>query len=136
MANFNIQVNLHPYSMPQSVIVIDDEIEILTLFKNFLQNMGLKVTAFTDPLAALEYFNKNPDNYSMIITDLWMPSLCGIDLINCIRKTNTKIKVIIITAFESHHLEDQIKYKQAKVDKLIQKPIRLSQFKRIVNNLL
>lgn len=49
----------------------------------------------------------------MIIIDLHIPGLCGIDLINHIRKTHTRIKVIVFTTFVKSDLEDQKKYKRA-----------------------
>ena len=53
-----------------SIIVVDDELELATLFKAFLKNQGYDVVSFTDPVLALEYFKETAEKHSLIITDL------------------------------------------------------------------
>ncbi|MDN5845281.1 MAG: response regulator [Candidatus Nitrosocosmicus sp.] len=76
-----------------SIIVVDDERELLSLFKEFLTMEGYTVIAFTDPILAFEYYQETFDKHSLIITDLRMPSMCGIELAKRIREMNEKIKV-------------------------------------------
>ena len=66
-------------------MVVDDELELASLFKTFLINQGYNVVFFTDPVLALEYFKETAGKHSLIITDLRMPGICGIDLANKIR---------------------------------------------------
>ena len=86
-------------SSPHSVMVVDDEPEIANLYSEFLQRFGFNSTCFIDPLLALEHYNQNPNRYSLIVTDLCMPSLDGIRLAKRIREFDTKIKILLITAF-------------------------------------
>ena len=67
-------------SYNHSIIVVDDEAQLAFLFKYFLERDGHDVVSFTDPFLALEYFKEIPNKHSLIITDLRMPGLCGIDL--------------------------------------------------------
>ena len=84
----------------KSVIVIDDEIELSSLFKEFLEKEGYDAMSFSDPLMALEYFKETIDKHSLIITDMRMPGMSGIEFAKKIREFNTKIKIFLITAFD------------------------------------
>lgn len=64
----------------KSVIVVDDEMELSVLFKEFLTKEGYNPISFSDPLMALEYFKETFDKHSLIITDMRMPGMSGIEL--------------------------------------------------------
>ena len=85
---------------------------------------------------ALEYFKQTSDKYSLIITDLRMPGLCGIDLAKSIRTLGVPdIKIFLMTAFDARDLEAQPNYIEARIDKLFQKPIRFSELRTMINEL-
>jgi DNA-binding response OmpR family regulator len=121
-------------SIARSIIVVDDEIELASLFKAFLNKEGYNTISFVDPVLALEYFKETSEKHSLIITDLRMPSLCGIDLARKIRELNKDIKIFLMTAFDVGDLENQENFKMAKIDRLIQKPIRFSDLRQMIND--
>jgi CheY-like chemotaxis protein len=123
-------------SFTHSIVVVDDEVELATLFKTFLENQGYDVVSFTDPVLALEYFKATEDKHSLIITDLRMPSICGIDLAKEIRQINSKVKILLMTAFEIQDLKDNEDFKKTRIDRLHQKPIRFSDLKQMINESL
>ncbi len=120
-------------SATRSIIVVDDEIELATLFKTFLNQQGFNTISFVDPVLALEYFKETSDKHSLIITDLRMPGLNGLELAKKIRELNTNIKIFLMTAFETRDLENHIDFKMARIDRLIQKPVRFSDLKEMIN---
>ena len=120
----------------RSIIVVDDEIELATLFKTFLRKEGYDTTSFSDPLIALEYFKDTFDKHSLIITDLRMPGLNGIELAKRIRQLNSKIKIFLMTAFDISDLENDSDYKAARIDTLLQKPVHLSNLREMINTAL
>jgi DNA-binding response OmpR family regulator len=120
-------------SATRSIIVVDDEIELATLFKTFLNQQGFNTISFVDPVLALEYFKETSDKHSLIITDLRMPSLNGLELAKKIRELNTNIKIFLMTAFETRDLENHVDFKMARIDRLIQKPVRFSDLKEMIN---
>jgi CheY-like chemotaxis protein len=122
-------------STTRSIMVVDDEIELANLFKSFLENEGYNAISFMDPVLALEYFKQTSDKPSLIITDLRMPGLCGIDLAKSIRTLDSNIKIFLMTAFDAKDLERSPNYIVARVDKLLQKPIRLSELRTMINEL-
>lgn len=123
------------FSAP-SIIVIDDEIELASLFKEFLRKEGYNVVSFTDPVLAFEYYRETADKHSLIITDLRMPGICGIDLAKDVREINSKVKIFLMTAFDTADLKDNEDFKKAKIDRLIQKPIRFADLKQMINESL
>ena len=123
-------------SSSRSVIVVDDEIELASLFRSFLQKDGYDAVSFTDPQVALEYFKESSARHSLVITDMRMPGMCGIELAKKIRKINDKIKIFLMTAFDISDLEDNSDFKVACIDRLLQKPIRFSELRRIINTTL
>jgi len=92
-------------SFTHSIVVVDDEVELATLFKTFLENQGYDVVSFTDPVLALEYFKATEDKHSLIITDLRMPGICGIDLAKKVREFDNKVKIFLMTAFDAKDLK-------------------------------
>ncbi|HEY6949163.1 MAG TPA: hypothetical protein VI146_01020 [Nitrososphaeraceae archaeon] len=62
------------------VAVVDDELDIVNLFRDSISTIkATSVFDFTDPTLALEHFRWNKDSYILIICDLKMPKLCGIE---------------------------------------------------------
>lgn len=123
-------------SSPHSVMVVDDEPEIANLYREFLQRSGFKSTCFIDPLLALEHYNQNPNRYSLVITDLCMPGLDGIRLAKRIREIDTKIKILLNTAFYFNEMPDTEEYREARLTGLIQKPTKLSELRQRIMDLL
>lgn len=123
--------------LPLSILVIDDEIDLALLLKKFLQRLGFNAVSFTSPLLAFEHLKNTHNNYSLIITDLRMPGMSGIELSNKIREEiNSTSKIILITAFDVADLENQSNFKSAKIDRIIQKPLKLSNLKIIISQII
>jgi DNA-binding NtrC family response regulator len=121
---------------PLSILIVDDEIELATLFKNYIEAMGLDAISFTNSLSAFEYFKDNPNKFSLVITDLRMPGICGLELASNIRELNDLVNIFLITAFDISDLEGSEAYQSAKIDKVIQKPIKLSILKKLIEDVL
>ena len=83
-----------------SILVLDDDFEITTLIKIALQRHGYSVFGFTDPFLALEHFKINHSTYSLVISDLRMPSMSGFQFIQNIKLIRPKINVLLMSAFD------------------------------------
>ena len=114
------------------ILIIDDDEDILNLFSDFLKKEGYGVTSFLDPLKALEEIHRRPHRYSIIITDVKMPGISGIELIRRICKINHGIKVIIISAFELNGEDlNNIRY-----DNFIEKPVHMHYLAQTIKRIL
>jgi CheY-like chemotaxis protein len=121
-----------PPSPSPGIIVVDDEFDLAFLYKQFIAGLGFHVVSFTDSLLAFEHFKQNIDTYCLLITDLRMPGMNGIDLANKIRELNKTVKIFLVTAFAAEDLENRPDFKAAKVDRIIQKPLKFSKLKEII----
>ena len=83
-----------------SILVLDDDFDITTLIKFALQRHGYNVFGFTDPFLALEHFKINHSTYSLVISDLRMPSMSGIQFIQNIKLIRPRINVLLMSAFD------------------------------------
>lgn len=124
----------------KTILMVDDEIDILELFGECLRSEGYNVQLFNDPTKLLEYICYN-QNCSLVITDYKMPKIGGIDLIKKIREIDDgfKIKIILISAY----LEDGItnnydtnELENLKIDKILEKPIKINELTNIVKKLI
>jgi DNA-binding NtrC family response regulator len=116
-----------------SILVLDDDFDINTLIKLALQKRGYLVFGFTDPLLALEHFKINHSTYSLVITDLRMPVMNGFEFVRQVKKMNSKIKVLLMTAFEIDQMEFTKILPKPKIDGFIQKPISMKKMNDIID---
>jgi len=121
-------------SSDKSIIIVDDEIELANLFKGFLKKEGYDAISFTDPIIALEYFRETSRKHSLMITDMRMPDINGIDLAKNIREINNEIKIFLMTAFDAKDLKDHENFKIARIDRIIQKPIRFPDLREMISD--
>ena len=109
--------------LPVYVCVVDDEADLAYLFKDALSQIdGVMVFNFNDPLLALEHFQSNHKNYSVVITDYRMPGMTGIELLEKMKAINPAVTRLLISAFE---VNDELFQDCNCVDKFLQKPISM-----------
>lgn len=126
------------YLTNRIVSIVDDEKDITELFKDALvKNIeDVTVVSFNDPILALEHFISNKDQYALVISDLRMPKISGIELLKKMKESNPLVRTILMTAFELDDLQDKEILEKHVVDKLLQKPIRLDDLFIETNNQL
>ena len=86
--------------MSARVLVVDDEVDMLSLIKLILtEKTDYEVVTTNNPLEVAALLEKN--KFDVIITDLKMPIMDGMDVVDAIRKKDELIPIIIITAYGS-----------------------------------
>jgi DNA-binding response OmpR family regulator len=85
------------------ILIVDDEQDIISVFKMVLEMNDFEVDAYNDPLLALSNFKKNA--YDLIILDIRMPDMDGFELYKKIRMIDDKVKVCFMTAFDDYRQE-------------------------------
>ncbi len=86
--------------MKQTVLVVDDQIHMVKLLERIVEEYtDYKITTTSNPLEARRFLEDK--EYDLIITDLKMPGLDGLELLNFIKRENRFEEVIIMTAFAS-----------------------------------
>jgi DNA-binding NtrC family response regulator len=111
------------------VSVVDDDVSTAIFFHEALrQNIdGISVFSFTDPVKAFEHFTENKENYALVISDLRMPGLNGLELLKKVKTLNPKVRTILMSAynFEEEELYQQY-MKEAVINSTIEKPVTMN----------
>jgi DNA-binding NtrC family response regulator len=119
------------------VAIIDDELDITVLFRDAIRGIrGISIFTFTNPIMALEHFEINRKDYHLIVSDLRMPGMNGIELIKRIKELNPLVRTVLMTAFE---FDDELFQKYAEkqiINGFLQKPVMLKDLVKEVNNQL
>lgn len=118
-----------------SVMVVDDEEELANLFMKLLKGSGFNSVSFTDPLLALKHFSQNPQKYSLVLLDLRMPGLNGIELAKRIKGYDSNVKILLITGFFDEEYIKSDELRESVISDVMQKPIKLRELKTHLNEL-
>jgi DNA-binding NtrC family response regulator len=111
------------------VSVVDDDIGTATFFHEALrQNIdGISVFSFIDPVKAFEHFTENKKKYALVISDLRMPGLNGLELLKKVKTSNPKVRTILMSAY---NFEEEEKFQQyledAVINSTIEKPVTMN----------
>lgn len=110
------------------VMILDDEIDIIGLFAEILTLNGISVRPFTNPEEALDDFKQNHNKYRLIISDVKMSPMSGVEFIEKAKEIDSDVNVILMTAFEM----DGSNLKEIKPDEFFNKPIGMKDLVRVV----
>lgn len=108
--------------------MVDDDIDITRLFHDVLcQNiLEASVYAFNDPVSAIEHFTGNKGDYALIISDLRMPGLNGLELLKKVKAANPKVRTILMSAYNFDEDPTYQQYmKEGIIDTSIEKPVTI-----------
>jgi response regulator RpfG family c-di-GMP phosphodiesterase len=111
-----------------AILLLDDEFDITFSFKQGLEDKGYHVFGFTEPLLALDHFQMNSEQYSLVISDIRMPVINGYEFIKKVKEIKPLVKVFLMTAFKIDDIEFRKELPFVIVDEIIQKPILLEDF--------
>ena len=88
----------------ERIILVDDEAEVAGTLISFLFRLCYQVQAFTGPKVALERFRTSPGDFDILVSDMVMPDLNGVDLANEIRTIRPQIPVLFCSAYKPENL--------------------------------
>jgi DNA-binding NtrC family response regulator len=114
------------------VSIVDDEIYITKLFHEALRENidGISVFSFIDPVIGFEHFTENNANYALVISDLRMPGLNGLELLKKVKTSNPKVRTILMSAYNFEEDEMYQQYmKEAVINSSIEKPVTMNYFR-------
>jgi CheY-like chemotaxis protein len=124
------------YKYPAKVMLVDDEEDMLLTYKSFLEDKDYNISSFTDSETALKHFAEtNAYDYDLVILDIRMPGLNGLQLYCKLKEINTAIKVLFVSALDAI---DEILSILPDVDSknIIRKPVKREHFITAVDRAL
>jgi DNA-binding NtrC family response regulator len=105
------------------LLLVDDDPDIAQVLKMGLIRKGFLVNSFTNPEEALQSFKSNANDFCLVVSDIRMPGLSGIQLARKVKEVNPNVKVVLMTAFEIRDNEFSKVFPSTHVDGFVQKPI-------------
>ena len=120
------------------VLIVDDEPDVTLVLKQVLDENGFEADSYDEPRLALNNFKANM--YDLLLLDIKMPDINGLDLYQEMRKIDDKVKVCFLTASEMFYEKFRKEEPYCKLDKelFIAKPIEneelLDHLNKVINN--
>ncbi len=136
----NLSSNEKPSALPlarghgETILLVDDIPGVLESIGALLRHGGYEVVGFHQASAALLAFVEAPERFDLLVTDLSMPGMNGLDLCREIRRVRTDLPMLVITGFDGGVAPDELA--AAGVDALVTKPIDSTVFFQRLRELL
>jgi PAS domain S-box-containing protein len=92
----------------EHILLVDDEASVVHLEKQMLERLGYRTTGFTDSRDALTAFEMAPSRFELVITDMHMPELTGLQLAEKMIAVKPDLPVILCTGFSERINREQI----------------------------
>jgi len=111
-----------------SIALVDDDTEMRSLIEDFLKQQGYQIHAFENGPSLIEFLKTNPENaekIELVISDIQMPLMNGIDLVDHVKAITPDTPMILITAFGS--IETAIQAMKKGAFDYVTKPFKLNE---------
>lgn len=118
----------------ESILLVDDEAGLAGSLKKYLEKHSYKVTVFNDAKDALKEFRANPNSYDLVVSDLTMPGMNGIEFSRSIKNASRKIPIILTSGFAKSVPADSME--QSPIFKLLRKPFSPRQLGKVIRTAL
>jgi len=119
-----------------NILLVDDEKDTLRLVQKYLESKGAHVSAYSNPLLALQDFMKNNtgnnNNYDLVISDIKLSEINGIELASIIRKMHKDMPIILLNSSDMIDIDYSI-LKFLNIQNIITKPIKLKDLIEKIN---
>jgi DNA-binding NtrC family response regulator len=119
-----------------TILIVDDDLDTLTVTGRNLEHAGFKVHAFADPLKALHHIQNGCKYCQVLVSDVRMPALTGFQLVRKIKVLRPEMKVMLMTMFEVNKPEFEAVFPSTPIDDVIRKPFTSSQLLDKIRGLL
>lgn len=108
------------------ILLVEDETDLMQLYRDALSGAGHEVDGFTDSLAAYSHFQENPDRYDAVISDVRMQGMSGIQFAKKLKDVSKDIQIILMSAFELNE-DPHSDLREIGLKQFLQKPFHMKQ---------
>ena len=117
------------------ILLVDDDLALLRVVTKMITKIGFTVQGLSLPLEAVELFRQNPEKFDLLITDLIMPEMTGIELAEELHKINPQMPVILMTGY-GKDLDPLLLSSCYGINQFLKKPVKLTEVALAINALL
>jgi CheY-like chemotaxis protein len=129
-----VEIQSHPRGTEGLVLLAEDEEVLRELTVEALEPAGFRVLAAADGLAALEIFESRAAEISLVVMDLNMPRMGGVEAFRRIRNLDPGVKVILCSGFAEEEIREL--GPELRPDGFLHKPYRLRELVKMVRELV
>jgi DNA-binding response OmpR family regulator len=113
------------------VMIIEDDEEMRSLLKDFFEEEGFETDSVSNGVDALRMLSK--DHFDLVITDIRMPGLTGLDILPRIRSLKPETLIIVMTAYGSDDVRRRSFERGATI--YLEKPIHLTKLRTVIREM-
>jgi DNA-binding NtrC family response regulator len=106
----------------RSILLVDDELDIIKSVKRWIEAAGFNVYGFADPLQALEHFQNYSNGIDLVLSDIRMRKMNGHDFVKKVKTIRPETKVTFMTALETDLQEVSSTLPSVRIDGFMLKP--------------
>jgi signal transduction histidine kinase/ActR/RegA family two-component response regulator len=128
------QVENHIPTGKERILVVDDEAILAEMMKGLLESLGYSVVAYTSSQDALSSFQADPDKFDLVITDMTMPHMTGLELAKQLLVIRPKMPVVLCTGFSE--LDTTEKAHALGLQCILTKPILRAELSKTIRKVL
>jgi PAS domain S-box-containing protein len=118
----------------EHILVVDDEVFIIKIEQFLLENLGYRITATTSSMEALRLFEQQPADFDLVITDMTMPQMTGVELARKFLAIRPDIPIILCTGF--NELINEKTAKEIGIREFALKPVSKKEMAEMVRRAL
>jgi PAS domain S-box-containing protein len=96
-----------PSGSGERILLVDDETALVAIGAKILQHLGYRATTFTSVKDALAAFTQKPNDFDLVITDMTMPGMSGIDLADALLQVRDDIPIVLATGYIEESIREQ-----------------------------
>lgn len=117
-----------------TVLVVDDELQLVDIYKSALEHYGYSVVATNDPLQALEFIKSDPNRFDVLISDRAMPGMTGDELITSVLAINPGLATILCSGYIEDPSDSKIE--TSRIDAFLLKPVSMKELAKTIEDVL
>ncbi|MDP3111307.1 MAG: response regulator [Thermodesulfovibrionales bacterium] len=123
-----------PKGQKETILVVEDNESVRNLIHKKLSNLDYRVLTAINGKDALSIFKDNQNDIKLVITDLVMPEMGGIEMSKIVKATNPSVKIIALSGYSMGFKEEDLR--KSGIEECMQKPFQSQKFIEVVSRVL
>jgi CheY-like chemotaxis protein len=104
-----VTANLPPRGAGEHILLLDDELSVGVSMRLVLERLGYRVSSFASPLDALARFRAGPRDFDLVITDLTMPQMSGLEFAEQVLRAQADARVFLASGFSGGLTQEKVR---------------------------
>ena len=129
-----IPEDLIPCGQGQRILMVDDEAVLKGMYQKLFKALKYEGTVVTSPDEAIRLVRENPTQFDLVITDLTMPEMNGLEVARQIREIREDLPIILATGYQGTVTKPQLD--GAGICELVEKPISMATLAKVLRGIL